>query len=56
MGTAPTQDRGGIERSDVRTFVCPKTKVKNFIQGRISKSIYGSKMVFHMMMCLYETN
>ena len=58
---------GGIERSGcpyVRTYVrpvrrsiCPsEDQVKIFGQGRISRPINGSKLIFHMRMYLYETS
>ena len=31
-------------------------KVKVFVQGRISRPINGSKLIFHMRMYLYETS
>ena len=47
---------GGIERLGcpyVRTSV---DQVKIFVQGRISKPINGSKLIFHMRMYLYENS
>ena len=47
---------GGKERSGcpyVRTSV---DQVKIFVQGRISRPINGSKLIFHMRMYLYETS
>ena len=31
-------------------------EVKIFVQGRISRSVNGSKLIFHMRMYLYETS
>ena len=31
-------------------------QVKIFVQGRISRHINGSKLIFHMRMYLYETS
>ena len=32
------------------------TKIKIFVQGRILSITNGSKLIFHMKMCLYETS
>ena len=38
-------------------YVCPSVdQVKIFVQGRISRSIDGSKLIFHMRMYLYQTS
>ena len=44
---------GDIERSG-----CPPSvdQVNIFVQGRISRPINGSKLIFHMRMYLYETS
>ena len=58
----PPQPRpaGGIERSGctyVRAYVHPSVdQVKVFVQGRISRTINDSKLIFHMRMYLYETS
>ena len=31
-------------------------KVKLFVQGRISRSVNGSKLIFHVRMYLFETS
>ena len=31
-------------------------KVKIFVQGRVSRPINGSKLIFHMVMYLYKTS
>ena len=47
---------GGIERSGC-PYVCASVdQVKIFVQGRISKPINGSKLIFHLRMYLYETS
>ena len=41
----------------VRPYVRPSVdQVNIFVQGRISRPIDGSKLIFHMRMYLYETN
>ena len=51
---------GDIERSGcpyISPYIHPsEDQVKIFVQGRISRSINGSKLIFHMMMYLYETS
>ena len=47
----------GLERSDVRTYVRPSVaQVKIFVQGRISRSINGRKLIFHMRVYFYEAS
>ena len=47
---------GGIERWGC-PYVCPSVdKVKIFVQGRISRPINGSKLIFYMRMYLCETS
>ena len=47
---------GVIERSGC-LYVRPSVdQVNIFVQGRISKPINGSKLIFHMRMYLYETS
>ena len=53
----------GIYKShDLMTYISRFTdfgqniKVKIFVQGRILSSTYGSKLIFHMRMYLYETS
>ena len=41
----------------VRTYVRPSVdQVKIFVQGRISRPIYGSKLIFHTRVYLYKTS
>ena len=48
---------GGLERSDVRTYVRPSVaQVKSFVQGRISRSINGRELIFHMRVYFYEAS
>ena len=54
------QPTGGIERSGC-PYVCacvhPSVdQVNIFVQSRISRPINGSKLIFHVMMYLYETS
>ena len=47
---------GGIERSGCPYFRPSIDQVKIFVQGRISRPINGSKLIFHMRMYLHETS
>ena len=48
---------GGLERSDFRTYVRPSVaQVKIFIQGRISRSINGRKLIVYMRVYFYEAS
>ena len=41
----------------VGVYVCPSIdQVKIFVQGRISRPINGTKLIFHMRMNRYQTN
>ena len=59
-GPRPTGGKGCLccpyVHTSIHPSVHPKTKVKFFVQGRISSSINGSKLTFHMRMYLYETS
>ena len=47
---------------DLMTYISRSTdfgqiiKIKTFVQGRISRPSNGSKLIFHMRMCRYETS
>ena len=45
------QPTGDIERASLRPS---EDQVKMFVQGRISKPINDSKLIFHMRMHLYD--
>ena len=47
---------GGIERSGCPYVHTCVDQVNIFVQGRISRPINGSKLIFHMWMYLYETS
>ena len=55
---------GIYESHDLMTYISQSTdfdfgqfiKVKIFVQGRISRPINGSKLIFHMRMYLYENS
>ena len=49
----PWPCRGGIEHLGC-LYVFPSVD-QDFVQGSISSSINGSKLIFHMRMYLYET-
>ena len=66
MSTRPT---GMYKSHDLMTYILQSAdfpgltsvlgqiiKVKIFVQGRISRHIYGSKLIFHIRMYLYETS
>ena len=47
---------GGIDRSGCSYVLQCVDLVKIFVQGRISRPINGSKLIFHMRVYLYETS
>ena len=52
----PPRLAGGIKRSGCPYVRLSEDQIKIFVQGRISRSINGSKLIFHMSMYLYETS
>ena len=56
--SGPAKNRFSVAQVRViRAYVLPSVdQVKIFIQGRISRPINGSKLIFHMRMYIYETS
>ena len=54
---APAASAAGDKEHSGCAYICPSIdQVKIFVQGRISRHINGSKLIFHMRVYLYETS